>query len=133
MNNKKQARTAAKDVDAYLAALPEAERATLAKLRNLIKTTAPKATEGISYQIPTYKYHGMLVCFAAFPNHCSFYVRPAVLEAHKEEVAAYQTSKGTIRFAVNKPLPAALVRKLIKAQMAANEAKAAAKSNRAAT
>jgi len=113
----------ARTVDDYLAALPEEARATLEKLRKTIKAAAPRADEVISYQIPTYKYHGPLVAFAAFKNHCSFYVMSSsFLDAHKDELKAYDTAKGTIRFPIGKPLPAALVKKLVKARMEDNEA-----------
>lgn len=122
--DRKATSTPAKDIDDYLTAVPEKSRATLEKLRKTIKAAAPKATEAISYRIPTFKYHGPLVAFAAFPNHCGFYVMsPAVMEAHKEELEAYETSKGTIRFPAGKPLPAALVKKLVKARIAENEAR----------
>jgi len=115
--------TPARDVDSYLAAAPEEARATLEKLRKVIKAAAPKAAEVISYQIPTYKYHGPLVAFAAFPNHCGFYVMStAVMDAHRDELKSYDTAKITIRFPANKPLPAALVRKIVKARIAENEA-----------
>ncbi len=110
-----------KAVEAYLATVPEDARATLIKLRKTIRAAAPNATEGISYHIPTFKYKGSLVAFAAFPTHCSFYVMsPAVMEAHKDELKSYDTAKGTIRFPVNKPLPASLVKKLVKARIEEN-------------
>jgi uncharacterized protein YdhG (YjbR/CyaY superfamily) len=112
----------AKDVDEYLAGVPKEARATLEKLRKTIKATAPKATEVISYQIPMYKHHGMLLGFAAFKDHCSFFVGPAVMNAHKEELKRYDTSKGTIRFPAGNPLPATLVKKLVKARIEQNEA-----------
>jgi uncharacterized protein YdhG (YjbR/CyaY superfamily) len=109
-------------VDDYLATVPQDARATLLKLRKLIQATVPDATESISYQIPTFKYKGPLVAFAAFPNHCSFYVMsPAVMEMYKDELKSYDIAKGTIRFPVNKPLPAALVKKLVKARIEENE------------
>lgn len=131
---KMSSRTVAKDVDAYLAALPDEARATLEKIRKVIKAAAPAAVEVISYQIPTYKYHGMLVSFAAFPNHCGFYVGTYILEmeAFKDELKSYDIGKGTIRFPVNKPLPATLVRKIVKARMAQNEVKAAANKRKRA-
>lgn len=113
-----------KDVDEYLADVPDIPRATLEKLRKTIKAAAPKATEGISYRIPVYKHLGMLVGFAAFKSHCSFFVMSyAVLRAHREELKQYDLDKGTIRFPLDKPLPAALVRKMVKARVAENEAK----------
>jgi uncharacterized protein YdhG (YjbR/CyaY superfamily) len=111
----------AQTVDDYLAALPDDARATLEKLRKVIKAAAPRATEVISYQMPMYKHHGMLVGFAAFKDHCSFFPGANPVATHKDELKAYQTSKGTIRFPIGKPLPAALVKKLVKTRIAENE------------
>jgi uncharacterized protein YdhG (YjbR/CyaY superfamily) len=111
----------AQTVEEYLAALPEEARATLEKLRKVVKAAAPKATEVISYQIPMYKHHGMLVGFAAFKDHCSFFPGANPIAMHKDELKAYETSKGTIRFPFGKPLPAALVKKLVKTRVAENE------------
>jgi uncharacterized protein YdhG (YjbR/CyaY superfamily) len=108
-------------VDDYLAALPEEARATLEKLRKVIKAAVPMASEVISYQMPMYKHHGMLVGFAAFKDHCSFFPGANPVATHKDELKAYQTSKGTIRFPIGKPLPAALVKKLVKTRVAENE------------
>ena len=108
-------------VDDYLAALPDDARATLEKLRKVIKAAAPKATEVISYQMPMYKHHGMLVGFAAFKDHCSFFPGAKPIATHKAELKAYETSKGTIRFPIGKPLPAALVKKLVRTRVAENE------------
>ncbi|WP_321417522.1 DUF1801 domain-containing protein [uncultured Methanomethylovorans sp.] len=114
--------TNSNSVDAYLAIVPEEARGTLIKLRKMIQAAAPNATEGISYQIPTFKQKGPLVAFAAFPAHCSFYVMsPAVMDMYKNELKSYDTAKGTIRFPANKPLPATLVKKLVKAQIEENE------------
>jgi uncharacterized protein YdhG (YjbR/CyaY superfamily) len=117
-------------VDDYLAALPEEARATLEKIRKAIKAAAPKATEVISYQMPMYKQHGMLVGFAAFKNHCSIFPGAKPMETYKDELKAYKTSKGTIRFPIGKPLPAALVKKLIKTRIAENEKRAAEKEKK---
>lgn len=110
-------------VDDYLAALPDDAKTTLEKIRKAIKAAAPKATEGISYQMPMYKQHGMLIGFAAFNNHCSIFPGPGAIERHKDELEGYVTSRGTIRFPIGKPLPAALVRKIVKERIAENEAK----------
>ena len=118
-NTKKSA--PAQTVDDYLAALPDDARATLEKLRKVVKAAAPKATEVISYQMPMYKHHGMLVGFAAFKDHCSFFPGAKPIATHKDELKAYETSKGTIRFPIGKPLPAALVKKLVKTRVAENE------------
>ena len=116
-----------KDVDEYLAGVPKEARATLEKLRKAIKAAAPRASEGISYQMPMYKQNGMLVGFAAFKEHCSIFPGPAVIKAHQEELKGYKTSKGTIRFTTGKPLPAALVKKLVKTRIKENEARASKK------
>jgi uncharacterized protein YdhG (YjbR/CyaY superfamily) len=116
-----------KDVDEYLAGVPKEVRATLEKLRKSIKAAAPMASEGISYQMPMYKQNGMLVGFAAFKDHCSLFPGPAVIKAHQKELKGYVTSKGTIRFPSDKPLPAALVKKLVKTRIQENEARASKK------
>ena len=109
-------------VDDYLAALPEDKRATLEKLRQFIKAAAPEAEETISYQIPAYRYRGkLLVFFAAFKNHCSFFVGREVTRAEAAELKGYELTKGGIRFPTNKVLPAALVKKLVKARIAENQ------------
>jgi uncharacterized protein YdhG (YjbR/CyaY superfamily) len=117
---------AVKDIDEYLATVPEDARATLEKLRQRVSAAAPKAVEAIWYQIPTFKIHGRaLVGFAAFKNHCSFFpMSMAVMRACQDELKSYDTSKGTIRFPVGKPLSAALVRKMVKARIKENEARA---------
>jgi len=123
MKRKTDAATPAKNVDEYLAALPEEARVTLEKIRKAIKAAAPKAAEVISYQMPMYKLNGMLVGFAAFKDHCSFFPGAKPIATHKDELKAYKTSKGTIQFPIGKPLPAALVKKLVKTRIAENEAK----------
>jgi uncharacterized protein YdhG (YjbR/CyaY superfamily) len=114
---------AAKDVDEYLARVPEPARSTLNRIRSVVRSAVPReATEAISYRIPTFRYKGPLVGFAAFPDHCSLFpMNPSVIEAFKSELKDFHTSKGTIRFPVDKPLPATLVKKLVKARVAQNE------------
>ncbi|MBZ5547169.1 MAG: DUF1801 domain-containing protein [Acidobacteriia bacterium] len=116
---------APKSVKEYLASVPEPARSTLNKVRAAIRSAVPpEATEGISYRIPMFKYKGALVWFAAFSNHCSFFPGSlAVMAAFKDELKAYHTSKGTIRFPVDKPLPATLVKKLVRARLAEKERK----------
>ena len=118
---------APKNTDEYLAAVPEPARGTLNKIRAAIRATAPaEATEAIGYGMPTFRYKGALVGFAAFSNHCSFFpMSGSVIEAFRSELKDYETSKGTIRFPADKPLPAALVKKLVKARVAQNESKKA--------
>ena len=113
------------EVEDYLADVSPEARATLEKLRQTIKAVAPNAVEVISYQVPTFKLDGrMLVSYAAFKNHCSFFPGAAPIKAHQDELKSYQTSKGTIRFPTSKPLPATLVRKLVKTRIKENEARA---------
>jgi uncharacterized protein YdhG (YjbR/CyaY superfamily) len=113
--------TKVKTVDEYLARVSDDKRAALQKLRKTIKAAAPRAEECISYQLPAYRLNGMLVAFGATANHCAFYPMSAsTVAAHKEELKDYETSKGTIRFQPDNPLPASLVRKLVKARIAEN-------------
>ena len=114
--------TGARDVDNYLSRLPDEQRAALEKIRQTIKSFVPDAIEVISYQVPTFKYQGrMLVSYAAFKEHCSFFPGAAPIEAHRDELKSYQTSKGTIQFPASKPLPGALVKKLVKTRLEENE------------
>lgn len=107
------------EIDAFLARQPEDVRAALESLRRTIAGAAPDAVEVIAYGVPAFKYRGRpFVSFGAGKSHCSFYVQsPALMEAHRDELAGYDTSKGTIRFTPDRPLPAALVTKLVKARM----------------
>jgi uncharacterized protein YdhG (YjbR/CyaY superfamily) len=114
------------EVDTFLAGLAPEVRAALEGLRRTIAKAAPDAVEGISYGVRAFKYRGRpLVSFGAGKNHCSFYVQsPAVMDAHQNELARFDTAKGTIRFAPDKPLPADLVTKLVQARMAETDAAA---------
>ncbi len=115
--------TPPKNVEEYLAAVPKEAKVSLEKLRQIIKAAAPQAEEVISYRMPMFRYHGMLVAFAAFSTHGSFFVMsPAVMEAHNTDLKSYDTAKGTIHFEFAKPLPASLVKKLVKARIKENEA-----------
>lgn len=120
-----------KDIDEYLSRLPENVRTTLQVLRKTIKDAAPAAEEGISYQVPTFKYLGPLVGFGAAQKHAAFYVMsPATTRAFKDELKDYDTAPGTIRFSHDKPLPAGLVKKLVRARMKENEAIKAKKAKK---
>jgi uncharacterized protein YdhG (YjbR/CyaY superfamily) len=113
-----------KNVDEYLAGVPEPARGTLNKIRAAIRSTVPpEATEVISYGMPAFKHKGVLVWFAAFSNHCSLFPTASVIEAFKNELKGFSTSKGTIHFPTDKPLPAALIKKLVKARVAQTESK----------
>ena len=103
----------------YLAALSPDKRAALQKLRRAIKAAASKAEECVSYGIPAFRLNGkMLVWFGAATNHCSFFPGAYPIRKHKNELKRYKISKGTVRFSPDQPLPAALVRKLVKARIA---------------
>lgn len=118
----------AKSVDEYLSALPEKVHSMLEDLRKAIKAAAPKAEEIISYQIPTYKHKGPLVHFAAFKDHCSFVVvSKSILETFKRELLPYKISGRTIHFSPAKPIPATLVKKIVKMRVEENEARLNAK------
>jgi uncharacterized protein YdhG (YjbR/CyaY superfamily) len=113
----------ARDVDDYLAGVPEPARTTLSKIRAaIVSALPPRAVETISFRIPAYKYKGLLVGFAAFTTHCTLATmsRP-LIEAFREELARYETADTIIRFPHDKPLPAALVRKIVKARVVENE------------
>ncbi|KYC52464.1 MAG: hypothetical protein AMQ22_00800 [Candidatus Methanofastidiosum methylothiophilum] len=119
---KDQDKGTVKNVDEYLKALPQDVRATLENLRNIIKTTAPLAEEVISYQIPTYRYHGALVHFMAHKNYCSFFVvNKSILETFKDELKDYESTGTTIHFTVKNPLPRDLVEKIVKERIRQNE------------
>lgn len=117
--------TSAKTVDDYLAVLPQDAKTALGELRRVIKVAAPKADEVISYRIPTYKYHGPLVHFAAFKDHCSLIVvSEPTLRSFSNELKPYRTSGTTIHFSAEKPLPAELVTRIVKARIEENELRA---------
>ena len=119
-----KARTRARTIDEYLAGVSDAQRPALEKLRRTIRSVAPDAEECISYQLAAFKLDGMLVAFGATPSHCAFYLMSSTtVPVHARELAGYDTSKGTIRFQPDAPLPTALVRKLVKARLAENAAR----------
>jgi uncharacterized protein YdhG (YjbR/CyaY superfamily) len=111
-------------IDAFLAGLSEDFRRVLQALRMTIAAAAPEAVEAISYANPAFKYRGRpLVSYGAATNHCSLYVMsPAVMDAHHDELAAFETSKGTIRFQPSGPLPDDLVTRLVRARIAETDA-----------
>ena len=120
----KKSKAVTNEVDEYLERVPEPARTTLKKIRTVIRSVAPpETTEGISYGMPTFKYKGMLASFAAFSDHCSLFPGAGPTIEFKNELKNFQTSKGTIRFAPNKPLPSALLKRLVKARIAENERK----------
>ncbi|HMC88392.1 MAG TPA: DUF1801 domain-containing protein [Gemmataceae bacterium] len=112
-----------KFIDDYLAALSADKRAALERLRTTISAIAPQAEECISYGLPAFRLNGKpLVAFGATANHCAFYpMSSATVASQKDELKDYDASKGTIRFQADKPLPVALVRKLVKSRITENE------------
>ena len=112
-----------KTVDEYLDAIPEPAQSTLRHVRKVIQSVVPKeTTEVISYGIPMFKINGMLVGYAAFKNHCSLFpTGSGVLDQFAKELEGYRTSKGTIQFPSDKPLPDALIKKIVKARVAENK------------
>jgi uncharacterized protein YdhG (YjbR/CyaY superfamily) len=113
-----------RDVDAYIAAAPNKAQPMLRQLRHVIKGAAPKAEEKISYGMPYYAYHGRLVYFAAHTNHVGLYVLGEAKDIYAKELQKYMTSKSTARFPIGQPLPVTLIKKLVKARVKENEAKA---------
>lgn len=114
----------ARTVDEYLAGIPEPAHSMLSKMRAAIRSAVPPgATEVISYGIPAFKHQRVLVWFAAFRNHCSLFPTSPVIEEFKNELKGFSTSKGTIQFATDKPLPVALIKKLVKARVAQSRQK----------
>lgn len=109
-------------IDEYLASVSDDKRPALEKLRNTIRSIAPKAEECISYGIPAFRLNGMLVGFGATSKHCALYLMSGtIVEAFRDDLRGYDTSKGTIRFQADNPLPVALVKKLVRARIAENE------------
>jgi uncharacterized protein YdhG (YjbR/CyaY superfamily) len=114
-----------RDLAEYLARIPGDKRAALEKLRSRILAAAPGAEDCIAWQMPSFRHEGrLLVCYAAARSHCSLYPMSAqVIEDLAEDLEGYSTSRGTIRFDPAKPLPAALVKKVVKARIAENREK----------
>ena len=116
---------ASADIDAILAGLPDDQRVTLGRLREVIRAAAPDADEGLSYGAPAFRYLGRpLVAYAAAKSHCSLYcMSPSLQEAYRSELAPFGTSKGAIRFTPEMPLPDELVTSIVRDRLAEIEAK----------
>lgn len=115
------------DIDKYIAGFPDETREILERLRLTIREAAPGAEETINYGIPTFTLHGNLVHFGGFKNHIGFYPAPSGIEAFKKELSVYDGAKGSIKFPIDKPLPFALITKIVKFRVKENLEKAAAK------
>ncbi len=112
-----------KTIDEYISKFSTEVQGILEELRKVIKDAAPEATETISYQMPAFAFHGILVYFAACKNHIGFYPTPSGIDAFKEELAGYKFTKGSIHFPTNKPLPHELIRKIVQYRVTENKIK----------
>ena len=113
-----------KNFEEYLAGIPKPARSTLNKLHAAIRSAVPReATEAISYRIPAFQYKGVLVWYAAFSDHCSLFPTASVMEAFKKELKGFSTSKGTVHFPMDKPLPTGLIKKMVKRRVAQIDSK----------
>lgn len=121
-----KAGTTPKNMDEYIKRLPADRRAIMEKIRQTVKAAAPEAEEVISYQMPAFNYHGMLVYFAAHTNHIGFYPTAGAVEAFKKDLSAYEGSKGTVKFPFDK-VPYPLISKIVKFRVKKNKEKLAAK------
>ncbi len=111
------------DVDEYVRRAPKNVQGKLWEMRAAIRSAVPKANESISYGMPYYGYNGRLAYFAIFKNHIGLYIPPPIIKEHKRELKAYVTAKSTVQFPIDKKLPIALIKKLVKSKMKKNEEK----------
>ena len=121
--SKKETGNGKEMVDKYIAVFPKPTQLLLEKMRTTISKAAPKAEETIGYGIPTFKLNGNLVHFAGYKNHIGFYPAPSAIKAFEKELSMYNGAKGSIQFPVDKPLPLALVTKIVKFRVKENEEK----------
>jgi len=126
----KSKKTAAKNVDEYIAGFPPGVRGILEKIRTTIKKAAPDAEETISYQMPTFTLKGILVHFAAFKKHTGFYPTPSGIEKFKKELSVYEGGKGSVRFPLDQPIPFALISRIVKFRVKENLERAKAKGKK---
>jgi len=112
--------TAPKNIDEYIAGFPPDVQELLERIRSTIREAAPGAVEKISYQMPTFALKGNLVHFAAFKNHIGFYPAPTGIEEFQEELSVYKSAKGSVRFPLDKPIPFALIGRIVKFRVKEN-------------
>jgi uncharacterized protein YdhG (YjbR/CyaY superfamily) len=117
----------AKNIDEYIEQFPENVQTILQKLRVTITKAAPRAEEVISYQMPAFKYHGVLVYFAGYKSHIGFYPTSSPMKVFQKELAGYKTSKGAIQFPIEKAIPLTLVKNIVKFRIKENLEKEAAR------
>jgi uncharacterized protein YdhG (YjbR/CyaY superfamily) len=108
------------DIDSYIAEQLPDVRNKLMQIRQTIKTSAPEAEELISYNMPAFKYHGILVYFAGYKNHIGFYALPSGQKAFEKELSIYKQGKGSVQFPLDKPMPLALIKKMVKFRVKEN-------------
>jgi uncharacterized protein YdhG (YjbR/CyaY superfamily) len=118
----KVAKKAPKDVDEYIARAPKEVQGRLQEIRVAIREAVPTAVESISYGMAYYDYKGRLAWFAIMKTHIGLYLRPPIIEEHRRELSAYKTTKSAIHFPLDKKLPIALIKKLVRARMKINDA-----------
>jgi len=123
-------KTSPKTIDEYIAGFPKDVQTILQKIRMTIRKAAPDAEEAIKYQIPTFTLKGNVVHFGAYKNHIGFYPAPRAIEKFKKELSAYEGSKGTVRFTFDKPIPYALITRIVEFRVTKNLEKSAAKENK---
>jgi uncharacterized protein YdhG (YjbR/CyaY superfamily) len=126
----KTAQAVPRTIDEYIAGFPPEVQAILQKIRLTIRKAAPDAKETISYQMPTFTLHGNLVHFAAFKNHIGFYPVPTGIEKFKQELAAYEGGKGSVKFPLDQPIPYDLIGRIVKFRVQENLAKATVKGKK---
>ena len=107
-------------INEYIATFPKNVQSILQELRQAIREAAPDAKEAISYQMPAFKLNGNLVWFAAYKNHIGFYPKASAIEAFKEKLSPYETSKGTVKFPINKPIPLDLIKEMVRFRVKEN-------------
>ena len=120
----------AANIDGYIAGFPEHVRKKLEEMRMIVKKAAPQAEETINYGVPTLTLSGNLVHFGGFKNHIGFYPAPSGIEAFKKELSIYEGAKGSVKFPVDKPLPAMLITKIVKFRVKENLEKEKQKSKK---
>jgi uncharacterized protein YdhG (YjbR/CyaY superfamily) len=120
----KATKTTPKDIDEYIGGFPQEIQEILQKVRETIRKAAPKAEETISYNMPTFNLHGhYLIYFAGFKRHISLYPAPIGVPEFQEEIAPYESGKGTLKFPLDKPIPYGLIRRIVKHRIKENEAR----------